>query len=521
MATKKQLKKAEKSAAKKSAAKKPVASKKAAATKKPVKEAVKKTAAASGSAKAGFLHEDFLLSSKLAQELFHSYAEKMPIIDYHCHLPPQEVAENKNFKNLSDIWLKGDHYKWRLMRACGVEEKYITGSASDEEKFQAWARTVPKTVGNPIFPWTHLELKRYFGISNIMLSPQSADAVWKKANDLLARPDFKPRAIMEKFRVKLVCTTDDPADDLAWHKQVAADSSMKTKMLPAYRPDKAMAVDDAASYNAYLDTLGQAAGTEIRSYRGLIEVLDKRHAYFHENGSRLTDHALLVPVASFAPDSQLETIFAKIRSGQKPEPAEADMIRTGVLLEIARMNSRRNWTMQFHIAALRDNNSRMFQSIGPNTGYDAIHDAPIAASLSKFFDCLEATKELPRTILYSLNENDNAALAALAGCFQDGSFPGKMQLGSGWWYNDQKDGMEFQMKTLANIGVLSLFVGMLTDSRSYMSYPRHEYFRRILCNLIAGWVDTGEVPKDIKLLGTMVEDICYNNAKNYFGMIKE
>jgi glucuronate isomerase len=502
-------------AAKSKVAKKPAAREKNAVPKKPA------TAAAKTKSGAGFLHEDFLLPSKLARELYHSHAARMPIIDYHCHLPPQEVAENKNFKNLSDIWLKGDHYKWRLMRACGVEEKYITGDASDEQKFQAWARTVPKTVGNPIFPWTHLELKRYFGISSTVLSARSADMIWKKANGLLAGPDFKPRAIMEKFRVKLVCTTDDPADDLAWHKEVASDPSMKTKMLPAYRPDKAMAVENAAAYNSYLDTLGGAAATEIKSYRDLIEVLDKRHAYFHENGGRLSDHALLAPAAAFAPDSRLETIFQKIRSGQDPDPPEADLMRTGILLEIARMNSRRGWTMQLHIAALRDNNSRMFKAIGPNTGYDAISDAPIAANLARFFDCLEASGELPRTILYSLNANDNAALAALAGCFQDGSVPGKMQLGSAWWFNDQKDGMESQMRTLANIGLLSLFVGMLTDSRSYMSYPRHEYFRRILCNVIAGWADSGEIPPDRELLGTMVEDISYNNAKNYFGMIKE
>ncbi|MDR1624968.1 MAG: glucuronate isomerase [Spirochaetia bacterium] len=511
---------ASKAAQKPGLGKKPVkdsaAPKKAAVSQKPKKTAVK--GAARGAA---FLHEDFLLSSKLARELFHSYAEKMPIIDYHCHLPPREVAENKNFKNLTDIWLTGDHYKWRLMRACGIDEKYITGGASDEEKFQAWARTVPKTVGNPIFPWTHLELKRYFGIENTVLCARSADAIWKKANGLLARPDFRPRAIMEKFKVRLVCTTDDPADDLGWHRAVAADPSMKTKMLPAFRPDKAMAVQDAAAYNAYLDTLGRAAGTEIKTYRDLIEVLDKRHAYFHENGGRLTDHAILVPAAAFAPDSQLETVFQKIRGGQNPGPEEARQIRTGVLLEIARMNSRRGWTMQLHIAALRDNNSRMFQALGPNTGYDAIHDAPIAAPLAKFFDRLEASGELPRTILYSLNGNDNAALAALAGCFQGGGVPGKMQLGSAWWYNDQKDGMEAQIKTLANIGLLSLFVGMLTDSRSYMSYPRHEYFRRILCTVIAAWVDAGEVPADRELLGTMVEDICYNNAKNYFGMLKE
>ncbi|MCL1817503.1 MAG: glucuronate isomerase [Spirochaetaceae bacterium] len=488
-------------------------------TQKTVKAAVKKpVAAGTGKSAAGFLHEDFLLSSKIARELYHSHAKGMPIFDYHCHLPPQEVAENKNFKNLTDIWLKGDHYKWRLMRAAGVDEKFITGNASDEEKFRAWAGVVPQTIGNPVFPWSHLELKRYFGIAGTVLSPASADMIWKKANALLARPDLKPRAIMEKFKVKVVCTTDDPADDLAWHKQVAADASMKTRMLPAYRPDKAMAVDNAAAYTAYLDTLGTAAGTEITSYRGLIGALDKRHAYFHENGGRLTDHALLVPAAEFAADSRLEAIFEKIRSGQNPSPDEANAIRTGVLLEVARMNSRRGWTMQLHIAALRDTNSRASGALGPNTGYDAIHDAPIAGALSRFFDCLESSRELPRTILYSVNENDNAALAALAGCFQ-GDIPGKMQLGSAWWFNDQKDGMEFQMRTLANVGLLSRFVGMLTDSRSYMSYPRHEYFRRILCGIIAGWVEAGEAPHDMKLLGGMVEDICYNNAKNYFAMI--
>jgi glucuronate isomerase len=467
---------------------------------------------------AGFLHEDFLLSSKIAQELYHSHAKKMPVFDYHCHLPPQEVAENKNFKNLTDIWLKGDHYKWRLMRAAGIDEKFITGSASDEEKFHTWAEIVPQTIGNPVFPWAHLELKRYFGISGTVLSPATADKIWKKANALLARPDFTPRAIMEKFNVKVVCTTDDPADDLTWHKQVAADASMKTKMFPVYRPDKAMKADNAAAYTAYLDTLGRAADMEISSYRGLIEALDKRHAYFHENGSRLTDHALLVSVAQFAPESQLETIFAKIRSGQNPSPDEANAIRTGVLLEVARMNVRRGWVMQLHIGNLRDANSRMFRSLGPDTGYDSIYDLPVAGALARFFDCLESSRELPKTILYSANENDHAALATLAGCFQ-GDTPGKMQLGSAWWFNDQKDGMEFQMRTLANVGLLSRFVGMLTDSRSFMSYPRHEYFRRVLCDIIAGWVQAGEAPRDMKLLGGMVEDICYNNAKNYFALI--
>jgi glucuronate isomerase len=490
-------------------AKKPV---KAAPKAVSVKKSVKKTAA--------FLHEDFLLSTDTARELFHSYAKDMPIIDYHCHLPPQEVAENQNFKNLAGIWLNGDHYKWRVMRAMGFEERLITGDAPDEEKFQAWARAVPGTIGNPLYPWTHLELKRYFGINDV-LKPETADAIWKKANSLLARPDYKPRAIMEKFKVKLVCTTDDPADDLRWHKQVAADPGMKTRMLPAFRPDKAANIADAASYNAYLETLGRAAGLEIRTYRDLIEALDKRHAWFHENGSRLTDHAVLVPSANFAADSELEAIFAKIRSGQNPGVEEAGSIRTGVLLEVARMNARRNWTMQLHIGALRSVNTARARALGPDVGNDAVNDACFATPLARFFDCLAGTNEVPRTILYSVNQNDNEVLAALIGCFQEAGVSGKMQLGSAWWYNDQRDGMELQMRTLGNFGVLPIFVGMLTDSRSFMSYPRHEYFRRILCNLIAGWVETGEVAKDMKNLGKIVQDISYNNAKNYFAMSGE
>ncbi len=468
-----------------------------------------------------FLGDDFLLATDTARELFHSFAEPMPIFDYHCHLSPREVAENKIFANLTDIWLKGDHYKWRAMRAAGMDEKYITGGASDEEKFLAWARTVPKTAGNPLFPWTHLELKRYFGIDGIVLSPDTAAGVWRTANDKLAGPGFTPRAIMEKFRVKVVCTTDDPADDLAWHKKVAADPAMKTRMLPAFRPDKAMEADDAAAYNAYHETLGAAAGVPIKTFADLIEALDKRHRYFHDNGGRLTDHALVTPAAEFVSGRDLEAVFAKVRNGQNPTRLEADAIRTGVLLEVARMNSRRNWTMQLHLGALRNVNSRMFASLGANTGYDSMGDGKVAAGLAKFFDTLEAKKELPRTILYSINPNDNEVLITMAGNFQDGSTPGKMQLGSGWWYNDQKDGMEQQMRTLANMGLLSVFVGMLTDSRSFMSYPRHEYFRRVLCGILAGWVEAGEVPRDPKLLGGMVEDICYNNAKNYFGMSAE
>jgi glucuronate isomerase len=462
-----------------------------------------------------FMTEDFLLKTETARELYHSHAKEMPIFDYHCHLPPAQVAENKNFKNLTDIWLRGDHYKWRALRANGVDEKFITGAASDEEKFYAWAETVPKTIGNPLYHWTHLELKRCFGFTGIF-KPETAKDLWDSANFLLGGKDFTPRAIMEKFKVKVVCTTDDPADDLAHHKQTAADKTMKTKMLPAFRPDKAMNSDVPEIYNAYLETLGKAAGREIKTYRDLLEALENRHLYFHQNGCRLTDHALLVPVAEMRTDRELETIFAKVRGGKSPAKQEADAVRTGVLLEVGRMNAKRGWSMQLHIGALRSVNSKMFKLLGPDTGFDSVNDGLIAGPLAQFFDTLEAEGRLPRTILYSLNENDNEVLATMIGNFQGGGIPGKMQLGSGWWYNDQKDGMEAQMKLLANTGLLSRFVGMLTDSRSFMSYPRHEYFRRILCNILGDWVEGGEAPKDMDLLGGMVRDICYNNAARYF-----
>jgi len=461
-----------------------------------------------------FMNEDFLLKSETAKELFHSYAEEAPIFDYHCHLPPKQVAENKNFLNLTDIWLRGDHYKWRLMRANGIDEKFITGSGTDEEKFYAWAETVPRTIGNPLYHWTHLELQRYFGLYDVF-KPSSAKEVWEGANDLLEGEDFTPRAIMESYRVKVVCTTDDPADDLAYHKQVAADKTVKTRMLPAFRPDKAMNTEDPAAYNTYIEVLGKAAGVTIRNYKDLVEALDKRHAYFHENGCRLTDHAVLVPVAESFTEKDLEAAFAKVRGGKAPTKQEADMLRTAILLEVGRMNARRDWTMQLHIGALRSVNSRMFKLLGPDTGFDCASDWSIAQPLVKFLAVLEADKLLPRTIVYSLNQNDNEALATAIGCFQGGE-PGKMQLGSAWWFNDQKDGMEAQMKILANTGLLSRFVGMLTDSRSFMSYPRHQYFRRILCNILGEWVENGEAPKDMKLLGGMVEDICFNNAAKYF-----
>jgi glucuronate isomerase len=464
-----------------------------------------------------FLDDNFLLESKTAEELFHDFAKDMPIFDFHCHLPPKEVAENRNFASLTDVWLRGDHYKWRAMRACGVDEHSITGDASDEEKFMAWAATVPATIGNPLYQWTHLELKRYFGV-DALLDPKSAQEIWKKCNKLVASPELRPRAIMEKFKVKVICTTDDPVDSLEYHRLVAADKTMKTKMLPAFRPDMAMAVENLENYADYLQRLEEASGQLIRRYGDLVAALDRRHQYFHENGCRLTDHAVYVPTAEDATESELDGILLKARRKQALSQIEIDKLRTALLAEIGRMNARRGWTMQLHIGALRDQNARMKRRLGANTGFDHMGDLPIAAPLSRFMDVLESEGLMPRTILYVMNPRDNDTIASLINTYQGGGIPGKIQFGSGWWYNDQKDGMERQMTALANMGLLARFVGMLTDSRSFLSYPRHEYFRRVLCNMIGKWVDNGEAPRDMQLLGDMVKDICFDNAKNYFGI---
>lgn len=465
-----------------------------------------------------FLTKNFLLHSKAAITLYHEYAKDMPIFDYHCHLPPSEVAQNTQFKNLTHIWLYGDHYKWRAMRTNGVAEKYITGNASDWEKFQAWATTVPYTIRNPLYHWTHLELKRPFGITDKRLSPNTAKEIYDHCNALLATEEFRARGIMQKMNVKVVCTTDDPVDRLEYHQQIKQDTGFAIKVLPAFRPDKVMAVESPEIFNEYIGKLEQAADVDIRDYDSLLTAVKKRHDFFHEMGCRLSDHGLETAYAEDYTEQETKQIFGKVRSGKHLEQGEILQFKSALMIEFGRLDHARGWTQQLHLGALRNNNTRLFKQVGPDTGFDSIGDFEIARPLSKFLDRLDMSNQLPKTILYNMNPKDNEVLATMIGNFQDGSVPGKMQFGSGWWFLDQKDGMERQMTALSNMGLLSRFVGMLTDSRSFLSYPRHEYFRRILCNLIGNDVENGELPDDIEHLGKIVQDICYNNAVNYFGI---
>jgi glucuronate isomerase len=466
-----------------------------------------------------FLDENFLLGSKTAETLYHEHAKEMPIIDYHCHLPPDEIAADKQFENLTQIWLKGDHYKWRAMRANGVPEEYITGSASDEEKFQKWAETVPATLRNPLYHWTHMELKRPFGIERI-LNAETGKSIYREANGMLNTGAFSTRNILREMKVEVVCTTDDPVDSLEHHQKVKAEG-MDIKMIPAWRPDKAMAVENTQKFNQYIDRLGKAASLEIKDFGDLLEALSRRHAFFHENGCRLSDHGIETFYATEYTQSDLENSFKKIRSGKKLSEEEILKFKSGMLVIFAMMDHDRGWTQQFHIGAIRNNNSRMFELLGPDTGYDSMGDFEIARPMSAFLDRLESMEKLTRTIVYNLNPRDNELIATMLYNFNDGSVQGKMQFGSGWWFLDQKDGMEKQMNDLSLLGLLGNFVGMLTDSRSFLSFPRHEYFRRILCNLLGDDVEKGLLPPDMELLGRMVENICYYNARNYFGFYDE
>ena len=465
-----------------------------------------------------FLSEDFLLQTTAARRLYHEYAAAMPIFDYHCHLPVAEIAEDRIFANLTQIWLNGDHYKWRAMRANGVEERLITGPADDWEKFAAWAATVPKTLRNPLYHWTHLELKRYFGIAERLLNPDTAREIYDHCSALLQTPDFSTRGILTRMQVKVVCTTDDPVDSLEHHRTLQADPAFAVKVLPAFRPDRAMAVDDPESYNRYLDELGAVSGVPIGDYEALLAALKDRHDFFHEAGCRLSDHGLERPYAADFTSGEITRIFAKVRGHEPPTPLENEQFKSALLLALARMDADRGWTQQFHFGALRNTNSQAFKALGPDTGYDSIGDWSLAVPLARFLDRLAGEDRLARTILYVLNPSDNDVIATMIGNFQDGSVPGKIQFGSAWWFNDQKDGMARQINALSNMGLLSRFVGMLTDSRSFLSYPRHEYFRRVLCNLLGTDMENGELPHDFELLGSMVRDICYRNAVNYFGI---
>ena len=461
-----------------------------------------------------FLDENFVLDTETAQRLYHQYAAKMPIIDYHCHLPPEDIARNRKFENLTKIWLDGDHYKWRAMRANGVDEKYITGSASDWEKFEKWAETVPYTMRNPLYHWTHMELKRPFGVEKI-LNKDSAREIYDHCTNLLQKEEFSCRGLLRQFDVKVVCTTDDPTDSLEYHQQIK-ESGFEVKVLPTFRPDKSMAVESAAQYNQYLDKLADVAGVDIKDFDDLLTALRKRHDFFHDMGGKLSDHGLEQIYAEDYAGGEIKYIFNKIRSGHELSLTERLKFKSAMLVELGIMDHEKGWTQQYHLGAIRNNNSRMLKTLGPDTGFDSIGDFEMARSMSRFFDRLDKENRLAKTIIYNLNPRDNYLVATMMGNFNDGSIPGKMQFGTGWWFLDQKEGMAWQMNALSNLGLLSRFLGMLTDSRSFLSYPRHDYFRRILCNLIGKDVENGELPADIAWLGQMVENICYYNAKNYF-----
>ncbi|MBN1845150.1 MAG: glucuronate isomerase [Sedimentisphaerales bacterium] len=463
-----------------------------------------------------FIHEDFLLSNDVARTLYHEYAKSMPIFDYHCHLSPAEIAENRSYDNLTQVWLYGDHYKWRAMRTGGVPERLCTGDAGDWEKFQAWAQIVPQTLRNPLYHWTHLELKRYFGIDQ-RLSPETAKPIFEATREMLQTDAFRARGLMQSMKVKVVCTTDDPVDSLEHHRQIAAEG-FAVKVLPTWRPDKAMAAENIETLNAYIDALGRAADRDISNYDTYLEALRRRHDYFHQMGCRLSDHGLETFYAEPYHDEDIRALFDKIRSRRPLHPAEQRQFKSALLHEFAVMDHEKGWTQQFHYGAMRNVNSRMFERLGPDTGFDSIGDRPVAEAASAFFDRLCRQGKLTKTILYNLNPRDNALLATMIGNYQDGTVPGKMQFGSGWWFLDQKDGMTAQINALSNMGLLSRFVGMLTDSRSFLSYPRHEYFRRILCDILGREVESGELPDEIDLLGRMVQDISFNNAKRYFAI---
>lgn len=463
-----------------------------------------------------FLDNDFLLQSETARQLYHEHAAKMPIIDYHCHLIPQQIAENYQFADLTEIWLGGDHYKWRAMRANGVPEAYITGDKPAYEKFEKWADTLQHAMRNPLYHWTHLELSRIFGVDKV-LNPATAREIYDECTAKLQTPEFRAQAIMERMNVDVVCTTDDPIDSLEYHAAIRQ-GNLKTKVLPTWRPDKAMAVEDTIAYNEYLTKLEAATDLTILSYKDLLKALQMRHDYFDAQGCCLSDHGLTTFYTEPYTDNEIEAIFLKARMRKPLTGEEAAKFRSAILYDLAVMNAKSNWVQQFHIGATRNNNARMFKQLGPDTGYDAIADSEIATPLSRFLSRLDEEGTLAKSIFYNLNPRDNEVMVTTIYSFNDGTVPGKMQYGAGWWFLDQIHGMEKQMNALSDLGLLSRFVGMLTDSRSFLSYPRHEYFRRILCNILGKEVENGELPaSELPFIGKMVEDISYNNAKRYFG----
>ncbi len=462
-----------------------------------------------------FMDKDFLLSTDMAKTLYHDYAAKMPILDYHCHINPQEIAEDRKFDNITQVWLGGDHYKWRQMRSNGVEEKYITGDASDREKFQKWAETLEKLIGNPLYHWSHLELQKYFGYTGY-LNGDTAEEVWNLCNEKLHQDSMTVRNIIKQSNVTLICTTDDPVDTLEWHEKIADDDSFDVQVLPAWRPDKAMNVEKP-DFSAYMEKLSKVSGVQIKDFSSLKEALKVRMAYFADHKCCVSDHALEYVMYVPAQDAELDAIMAKGLSGQAVTKEEELKYKTAFMLFVAKEYNHMNWTMQIHYGCKRDNNAYMFQKLGADTGFDCINNYAPSAQMADFLNALSATNEIPKTILYSLNPNDNASIGTILGCFQSEGIAGRIQQGSAWWFNDHKIGMTEQMSSLANLGCLGNFIGMLTDSRSFLSYTRHDYFRRIMCNLIGGWVENGEYPADMKALKNIIEGISYNNAVNYFG----
>jgi glucuronate isomerase len=467
-----------------------------------------------------FIHDDFLLASAAARRLYHEYAKDEPIIDYHNHLSPKDIAEDRKFKNLHEIWLEGDHYKWRAMRCNGVPEHLITGSASPKEKFLAWAATVPHTLRNPLYHWTHLELKRYFGIDEL-LSEKTASAIWDQTESVMTKWGMSAREILREQKVRALCTTDDPADDLAWHEKCATDG-FEIGVYPTYRPDKAFAITNSLAWNAWCDRLGKLADVDINSFDKLLLALEKRHDAFHAIGGRLSDHGLNSCFANFGGEVAARRLFDRYRGSnvKRIYPDDMEIIGTYVMMHVGRLNAKRGWTMQLHLGAIRNNNARLAREIGADVGCDSIGDYPQTETLSAFLNALDSENALPKTVLYNVNPANNYAFGTMAGNFADGTTPGKVQFGSGWWFLDQKEGMEWQINALSNLGLLSRFIGMLTDSRSFMSFPRHEYFRRTLCNLLGSDIESGILPSDFDLVGGMVKNICYANAKAYLGLEK-
>jgi glucuronate isomerase len=461
-----------------------------------------------------FLDENFLLQTPTAQKLYHGFAKDLPIIDYHNHLPPDQIAGNINFKNLTQVWLYGDHYKWRAMRTNGINEDYITGGKSDYEKFEKWAATVPYTLRNPLYHWTHLELQRYFGVHDL-LSVKTAQSIYDKATAQLQTPEYSVQGLLSKMKVETVCTTDDPVDDLQFHQALKKEGSF-VKMLPAFRPDKAMNPDDLEVLNAYINKLEEVTNTSIDSYDAYLSALKSRHDYFAANGCSVSDHGLEQIYAEDYTEEEISNIFQKIRAKQSISAEENLKFKSAMLFQFAVWGHEKGWVQQYHLGALRNNNARMLKQLGPDTGWDSIGDFSQGRQISKFLNKLDTEDRLAKTILYNLNPADNELMAAMIGNYNDGSVAGKVQFGSAWWFLDQKDGMTKQINALSNMGLLSKFVGMLTDSRSFLSFPRHEYFRRILCNLFGEDVENGELPDDLEWIGKIVSDICYYNAKNYF-----